>query len=241
LIRIDDWKYPTTGKQIQRHLGVFNFFRDVIPLYSRLSSPLDALRNSADLTKIWTSSHAKAYDQIRAALHSQTVLSFPDFSKPFKVGTDASDKGLGAILYQDGDTTPNYICFAARSLTEAERGKGYSATKRELAAVVFALSKFRYYIWGSHFTLYTDHKALTFLFTQRHVNPMLNNWLDQLLDYNFSIVHLPGVMNVLPDQLSRLFDADLEMQPELGKKGSDVSLPIKVRTISNPSPESDAT
>jgi hypothetical protein len=77
-----------------------------------------------------------------------------------------------------GITSPNYVCFAARSLTDAEEGKEYSVTKRELAAVVFALAKFRYYIWGSHFTLYTDNKALTFLFTQKHVNTMLNNWLD---------------------------------------------------------------
>jgi hypothetical protein len=126
-------------------------------------------------------------------LHSRTILSFPDFTLPFKVGTDASDRGLGAVLSQDGPTGPLYIAFAARSLTDAERGKGYGATKRELVAVIFALARFRYYIWGVHFTLYTDHKALTFMFTQRHVNPMLNNWLDQLLDYNFDVVHMPGI------------------------------------------------
>ena len=46
------------------------------------------------------------------------------------------------------------------------------------------------------------------MFTQRHINPMLNNWLDQLLDYNFDVVHMPGILNILPDQISRLFDAD---------------------------------
>ena len=143
VVSIDNWSYPTTGKQMQKHLGFFNFFRDVIPLYSRLSQPLDRLRSVPDLRSVWTSTHAKAYDQLRAALHSRTILSFPDFTLPFKVGTDASDRGLGAVLYQDGPTGPLYIAFAARSLTDAERGQGYGATKRELVAVIFALAKFR--------------------------------------------------------------------------------------------------
>jgi hypothetical protein len=110
---------------MQRHLGFFNCFRHVIPLYLRLSQPLDRLRSISDLSSVWTPEHAKAYDQLRAALHSRTILSFPDFTLPFKVGADASDRGLGAVLYQDGPTGPLYIAFAARSLTDAERGKGY--------------------------------------------------------------------------------------------------------------------
>jgi hypothetical protein len=94
-VSIDNWSYPTTGKQMQPHLGFFNIFQRVIPLYSRLSQPLDCLRSIPDLRSVWTSEHAKAFDQLRAALHSKTILSFPDFPLPFKVGTDASDRGLG--------------------------------------------------------------------------------------------------------------------------------------------------
>ena len=184
LVAIEDWSYPSTGNQLEKHLGFFNFFRDVIPLYSKLSSPLDKLRKAPSLKGLWKPIHTEAYDKLKMALHSSIILSFPDFTRPFQVGTDASDRGLGAILYQEEEEgKPKYIAFAARSLTKGERG--YSATKRELAAIVFALKKFRYYLWGSHFTLYTDHKALTYLFTQRHVNPMITHWLEQLLDFNF--------------------------------------------------------
>jgi hypothetical protein len=120
VVSIDNWSYPTTGKQMQKDLVFFNFFRDVIPLYSRLSQPLDRLRYVPDFRSVWTFTHAKSYEQLRAALHSRTILSFPDFTLPFKVGTDASDRGLGAVLYQDGPTGPLYIAFAARSLTDAQ-------------------------------------------------------------------------------------------------------------------------
>jgi hypothetical protein len=91
---------------MQKHLRFFNFFREVIPLYSRLSAPLDKLRLIPNLIPVWRREHSKAYDQIKAALHSKIILSFPDFNKPFKVGTDASDRGLGAVLYQDGPEDP---------------------------------------------------------------------------------------------------------------------------------------
>ena len=115
---------------------------------------------------------------------------------------DASQAGVGAILYQCPDAI-RYVSFQAKALNSAQRN--YPATKRELLAILFALSCFRDYLWGRHFVLFTDHKALTFLFTQRHTSYMLNNWADELLNYDFDIVHCPGVEMVLPDHLSRLY------------------------------------
>jgi hypothetical protein len=159
--------------QVEKHLGFFNFFREVIPLYSKLTAPLDKLRKAGSLEGIWTLEHSKTYDKIKQALISSQILSFPDFAKPFKIGTDASDRGIGAILYQEAeDSKIRYIAFAARSLTDGE--KGYGATKRELLAIVFALEKFRYYVCGTHFTLYTDHNALKYMFTQKHTNNKLS-------------------------------------------------------------------
>jgi transposase InsO family protein len=207
LVNLEGSSYPKTGNQMEKHLGFFNFFRDVIPLYSKLTAPLDKLRKVPNLENVWTQEHSKAYDNLKKALLASQILSYPDFSRSFKIVTDASDKGLGAILYQENASGMiRYIAFAARSLSESERG--YGATKRELAAIIFALEKFRYYVWGTHFTVYTDHNALKYIFTQKHSNQMINNWLEQLLDYDFNVVHLPGVQNILPDKLSRIYDAD---------------------------------
>lgn len=98
----------------------------------------------------------------------------------------------------------------ARSLSKSERN--YSTTKRELLAVIFALDKFHQFLWGNPFTLYTDHKALTYLHTQKIANPMMINWLDTLLNYTFTVVHLPGLKNVLPDRLLRLFTPSAQLE-----------------------------
>jgi hypothetical protein len=89
------------------------------------------------------------------------VLSYPDFAKDFEVATDASNYGIGAVLYQVINGKTHYIAFASRALNAGE--KSYGATKRELLAVVNALKHFRYYLFGKKFRLYTDHKALTCL------------------------------------------------------------------------------
>ncbi|KAG1412531.1 hypothetical protein G6F58_007964 [Rhizopus delemar] len=80
--------------------------------------------------------------------------------------------------------------------------------KRELLAIVFALKWFHPFLWGNPFTLYTDHKALTYIHTQPVANSMMIQWLDTILDYDFKIIHRPGIQNVLPDMLSRLFETE---------------------------------
>ena len=93
----------------------------------------------------------------------------------------------------------------ARALTKSERN--YMITKKELLAVVFALKKFHQYLWGNPFTLYTDHKALIYLHRQKQLNSMLINWYYTLFDYDFDVIHIPGLQNGLPDSLSRIFHA----------------------------------
>ena len=76
---------------------------------------------------------------------------------------------------------------------------------------------------NNHFTVYTDHKALTYLHTQKYTNPMMNNWFDTILDYNFDVIHLKGIDNVLPDHLSRLFPDDQRLE------GGDSSKPDNIK------------
>src|SRR6266566_3619281 len=143
-------------------------------------------------------------------LQQAPVLSHPDLTHPFSVATDASNVGIGCVLFQVIDNQYCYIGFMARALSKLERN--YSTTKRELLGIVYALRKFHQFLWGRKFTLYTDHKALTYIHTQSIANPMMVRWLDILCDYTYDIVHLPGVHNVLPDSLSRLFPTAKELE-----------------------------
>ncbi|CDH61355.1 hypothetical protein RO3G_00241 [Lichtheimia corymbifera JMRC:FSU:9682] len=206
---VQDWPTPQTGKDIMRFLGVINYFREHIPKAADLMAPLDKLRYANRLGKLWGIVEQQAFDNLKTILHHAPILCHPDLNHPFQVATDASNSGIGAVLYQVINGRTHHIGFMARSLSASERN--YSTTKRELLAIVFALNKFHKFLWGNHFTLYTDHKALVFLHTQKIANPMMLGWLDTILEYNFNIVHLPGLDNTLPDQLSRLFPTAKEL------------------------------
>ncbi|KAG0731780.1 hypothetical protein G6F23_014969 [Rhizopus arrhizus] len=113
------------------------------------------------------------FDSIKHILSSELMLSHPDLSKPFCIATDSSDYSTGCCLYQEFEVTkPNgeiskikrYIGFMSRSLSRSE--KRYSVTMRELLGVVYALTQFHKFIWGTRFTLYTDHKALCYCFAK---------------------------------------------------------------------------
>ena len=98
----------------------------------------------------------------------------------------------------------------ARSLSTSERN--YPTTKRELLAIVFALKKFHKFLYGRHFTVHTDHRSLTYLFTQETINPMMINWMETLLSYDFDVVYVPGILNILSDKLSRIFQTTMELE-----------------------------
>jgi transposase InsO family protein len=210
LTNIHEWQPPTTGKQLASYLGLFNWFRTHFAEASAVVAPLEAIKHHKHLSRVWTTLHEEAFATMKSLMAQPTLLSYPDFSEPFYVATDASGYGLGAILYQTINDTTRYISFQSRCLNSAERN--YSATRRELLAIVFALKKFRPWIWGRPFTLLTDHRALTYLFTQSNLNPALSAQLEILVDYDFQLFHVPGLLNVLPDYLSRIYPDRLQPQ-----------------------------
>ena len=181
------------------------YLRDFVPKISTITAPLNAIRLKDNIPEQWTPECAHAFQLLKEIIPQCPPLAHPDFARPFYVATDASAVGIGCVLYQLDDNTnaPQYIQFQARALRKSERN--YSATKRELLAIVFAFARFRHFIYGRHFTLYTDHHALVHLRTQPHLNAMMQTWYDELFEYDFTVKHRPGVQNVLPDQLSRLF------------------------------------
>jgi transposase InsO family protein len=233
---LSEWPVPLSAAQLQAFLGFANYLRDFIVRFAERSAPLDVLRNSKAFLREWDASvlALEAFHSIRSSLVDSVPLEFPLPGVTLCVACDASQYGLGAVLFQDvpvvgssTDTKRRFICFASKALTAGQ--KNYSATLRELTAIIFALQRFRVWLWGTPFHLYTDHRPLTFFHTQKELKPMVADWLDVLLDYTFVIFHLPGIDNILPDALSRSFP------PFLGG-GSDLpasSLPVVDRKSFN--------
>lgn len=202
---VDKWPIPKSCKQIQSFLGLINYFREYIPMISRVAEPISRLSHKANVEELWTDSQTRSFEALKKILQSNLVLHYPDLSKEFYVATDASLYGVSAVLYQKEEKTGRelYVSFVSSSLQPSMRR--WSTTKRELYGVILALKKFRKFLWGRHFTIFTDHKALVYLHTQKIANPMMIGWIETLLDFDFTVVHIPGILNRLPDLLSRLY------------------------------------
>lgn len=203
---IRNWKKPETAKQLQRFLGMANYYRQFVRNFSTITAPLDRVRKATGRLE-WTDEMKDSFQTIKDVICQRTLLTHPDDRKQYVVGTDASATGVGAWIGQFHGTTLKFIAFASRALSKSERN--YAPTKLELLGIIFALVKFDQYLTSDRFVLYTDHRALTYLFTQKHMNNMIINWFDKIMRYNFKIVHVPGIKNTMADALSRTEEISL--------------------------------
>ena len=115
----------------------------------------------------------------------------------FTVYCDASRVGLGGVLMQKGKV----IAYASRQLKVHE--KNYPTHDLELAAVIFVLKLWRHYLYGVHCEVFTDHRSLQYIFSQRDLNLRQRRWMELLKDYDLTILYHPGKANVVADALSR--------------------------------------
>ncbi|CAM4454273.1 unnamed protein product [Lepidochelys kempii] len=132
---------------------------------------------------------------------SDPILRAPDFDKPFLVTTDASERGVGAVLMQKGPDQ-EFHPVALLSKTLSERESNWSVSEKECYAIVYALEKLYPYVWGRRFHLQTDHAALQWLHTTMGNNKKLIWWSLALQDFDFDIQHISGASNKVADALS---------------------------------------
>ena len=131
------------------------------------------------------------------------ILVFPDWDKPFHVHVDASAIALGIVLTQPGDRGIDHpITYSRRKLSTTE--KNYTTTEREGLAMVYALQKFRHYLLGAPFKMFTDHSALKYLVNKPVLGGRICRWLLLFQEYDFEIIVKPGKLNARPDHLSRI-------------------------------------
>ena len=127
------------------------------------------------------------------------MYSYPD--NQYRLQTDASVAGVGAVLSVVRDGVEKPTAFFSRQLTAAE--KNYTASELECLGIITAVSHFEVYLTGRNFTLVTDHQALQGLRTSRHLNRRLTRWAMFLQDYDFDLQYRPGSQNGNADGLSR--------------------------------------
>ncbi|KAI3682101.1 hypothetical protein L2E82_50133 [Cichorium intybus] len=198
---------PTSVKGVRSFLGHAGFYRRFIKYFSAISKPLCGLLLK-DAPFIFDEECVKAFNILKNKLVEAPILKPPDWTQPFEIMCDASDYAAGAVLGQKVDRKPVVICYASKTFSEAQLN--YMTTEKELLAVVFALDKFRSYIWGSKVVVYTDHSAVRHLITKKESKPRLIRWILLLQEFDVAIKDKKGAENVVADHLSRLPSEGLE-------------------------------
>ena len=139
----------------------------------------------------------EAFQELKRRLTSALILIVPDMGQGYTVYCDASRAGLGCVLIQSG----RVVAYGSLQLKNHEQN--YPRHDMELAAVVFALKIWRHYLYGEEFEVYSDHKSLKYIFTQRDLNMRQRGWMEFLEDYDFTLHYHPDKENVVADALSR--------------------------------------
>ena len=131
-------------------------------------------------------------------------MAYANYTKPFKLHTDASENGLGAVLYQkQDDGMESLIAYVSRTLSKSEQN--YDAHKLELLALKWSITeRFHEYLYGGHFEVYTDNNPLTYILTTAKLDTTGQRWVVSLANYNFKIFYKSGKLNVEADALSHI-------------------------------------
>lgn len=224
-------KRPSTVGQLRAVLGLLSYYRQYIKDFSKIAGPLYDLLKGEGETKeeehnetttkctkrkkkgvpfqkpiLWTGKHQQRLETLIDCLAEPPVLGFPDFSQLFILHTDASNQGLGAVLYQRQYGKLRVIAYGSLTLTATERNYHLHSGKLEFLALKWSITeKFRDYLYYAHtFTVYSDNNPLTYVLTSAKLNATGCRWVAELADFHFTIKYHPGKENIDADSLSRM-------------------------------------
>ena len=151
----------------------------------------------------WDLECQNAFDNLKELHTTTSILAYADFTKPFKLHTDDSVLGLGAVLYQVQKGVEKVISYASRSLTQSETK--YPVHKLEFLCLKWAITEqFHEYLYGNTFDVYTDNNPLMYVLMAAKLDAMGHRWISGLANYNFHLHYWSGKSNVEANALSRI-------------------------------------
>ena len=205
---ISEYPKPKTIVELRRFLGMVNFYRKNLKNAAEVQAPLqEFMRDSRKNDKrqiSWNTDAESAFEQVKQDLTNAALFSHPAYDAKTRLVTDASNFGMGASLEQWLVDSWKPLAFFSRKFSSSQRV--YSAYDRELTAIYEAIRHFRHFLEGQVFTIFTDHKPLTYMFSQR-VEKMSQRQQRQIAfisQFTTDIQYQPGHENIVADSLSRV-------------------------------------
>lgn len=232
---VAEWERPRTVRELRSFLGFASYYRRFVAEFAKHAAPLhrlvatlqDGKKRSGpiNLEGKWDKVCDEAFNTLKEKLVTAPVLAYADFTKLFILEVDASHSGLGAVLSQEWDGKKRPVAYASRGLHATERNmSNYSSMKLELLGLKWAVSeKFREYLLGTKFTVFTDNNPLSYLRTAK-LGAVEQRWASQLALFDFEIKYRPGGTNQNADTLSRRSDQPCPVT--IGEVAAGVAVPL---------------
>ncbi len=201
--------FPESGnrpKKVRSLLGCGGFFIPFIKNYA------DLLKHLTDMTKAkfdwnektWRHNYRKEWEEYKRGLQESCALHYPDYDLVWVLRTDASDYGIGGVLFQirivDGKDVFEVIALFSKKFSD--QALSWATIEKEAYAIFYGVKKFSYYLTGKEFIIETDHNNLRWM--EASEVPKIIRWRIFLQSFVFMIRHIKGIQNTVADCLSRL-------------------------------------
>jgi len=198
-----NWPAPRNIKEVQKFLGLANYYRRFIKNFARIVAPLHVLVRKEQKWK-WEKEQKEAFKELKTGFTTEPILAILDIDREIRVEADASDYATEGVLStkcEDGKWRP--VAFISKSLNTIEQN--YEIHDKEMLAVIRCLEAWRPYLEGVklEFKIWTDHKNLQYFMTSQKLNHRQVRWALYLSRFNFRLKHVPGKSMGKADELSR--------------------------------------
>ena len=198
---IKNFSEPKNITELRSFLGICGYYRQFIKNFAQIAKPLTNLTSTKIFYK-WNPEAEESFQRLKTALMNSPVLVPFNEDRLVEIHADASGYGIGALLVQRDDKNKEHVvAYASRTLNEQEIK--WSTSEQECLAIVWALEKFRCYVYGRPVTIVTDHHALCHLASKKSPNRRLTRWTLELQEYDLNVIHKSGKKHTDADFLSR--------------------------------------
>ncbi|XP_051155718.1 uncharacterized protein LOC127278183 [Leptopilina boulardi] len=199
ILAIKQFPVPKTQKEVRSFLGLSGYYRRFIKDYAKVAKPLsDLLKKTADWK--WEDAQQQSFKDLRKYLCRKPILQYPDFEKPFKLTTDASQHAIGSMLTQEVDGIDLPVAYYSKVLNAAEQN--YLKEEKECLAVLYSLEHFRPYLYGPEFVLSCDCEPVHWMNYVENPGTRLQKWRLKLRGYRYKFEYKPGKISRIVEALS---------------------------------------
>eukprot|EP01133_Synstelium_polycarpum_P003852 gene3852-4449_t len=222
---IAKWAVPKNANDVRRFLGIVNYYHKYIPNLVNKTRRLSELIKKNSHFK-WTRKHREDFEFLRTAVSDESTLFVPNYENPFYIDTDASQYGLGYVIYQMEELERRHILYGSKTFSSAERN--YTVLEKEFLAIITSLRNNHYMLFNYKTHVRTDHQNITFIYSQMKVplSDRISRWVQILSSYNPILEYISGGKNVYADAISRSMTAGDKLDEKFELTGSLNDSPI---------------